>query len=106
MGSGLSSAAGFVAALIGRVRTAFVSCSGLSLLSGTRRGPRNMIMLRPSRLGSCCSSALSSKSLASAHQLLSQADPLAAGRIHPSDKIRTQRALEVLYGTGKPLSSQ
>ena len=43
---------------------------------------------------------------ASAHQLLGQADPLAAGRIHPSDKIRTQRALEVLYGTGKPLSSQ
>jgi tRNA dimethylallyltransferase len=40
------------------------------------------------------------------HQLLSKADPLAAARIHPNDRIRTQRGLEVLYGTGKPLSSQ
>jgi tRNA dimethylallyltransferase len=40
------------------------------------------------------------------HQLLSQADPSAAGRIHPHDALRTQRALEVLYGSGRPLSSQ
>jgi tRNA dimethylallyltransferase len=42
----------------------------------------------------------------SCHQLLRQADPDAAARIHPSDAVRTQRALEVLYGTGQRLSSQ
>lgn len=40
------------------------------------------------------------------HQLLRQADPTAAGRIAPADAGRTQRALEVLYATGKPLSTQ
>ena len=40
------------------------------------------------------------------HQLLQQADPRASARIHPADGVRTQRALEVLYGTGRPLSSQ
>ena len=40
------------------------------------------------------------------HQLLAQADPAAAQRIMPNDAVRTQRALEVLYATGQPLSSQ
>ncbi len=40
------------------------------------------------------------------HQLLRQGDPVAAGRIAPADAVRTQRALEVLYATGRPLSSQ
>ena len=40
------------------------------------------------------------------HQLLRQADPQAAAKIQPNDPIRTQRALEVLYGTGQPISSQ
>jgi tRNA dimethylallyltransferase len=40
------------------------------------------------------------------HQLLHQADPCAANRIHSSDKVRTQRALEVIYGTGEPISTQ
>ena len=40
------------------------------------------------------------------HQLLSQADPEAAAKIQPNDPVRTQRALEVLYGTGAPISSQ
>lgn len=40
------------------------------------------------------------------HQLLQRADPQAADRIHPADAVRTQRALEVLYGMGSPLSSQ
>jgi tRNA dimethylallyltransferase len=40
------------------------------------------------------------------HQLLQQADPEAAARIHRADAVRTQRALEVLYGTGKPLLQQ
>lgn len=40
------------------------------------------------------------------HQLLSGADPEAAARIAPADAVRTQRALEVLYATGRPLSVQ
>ncbi|MCP9927215.1 tRNA (adenosine(37)-N6)-dimethylallyltransferase MiaA [Cyanobium sp. CH-040] len=40
------------------------------------------------------------------HQLLRGADPEAAARIAPADAVRTQRALEVLYATGRPLSSQ
>ncbi len=43
---------------------------------------------------------------ASCHQLLRQADPAAAARIMANDAVRTQRALEVLYATGRPLSSQ
>ena len=43
---------------------------------------------------------------AQCHQLLQQADPHAAARVHPADGVRTQRALEVLYGTGRTLSSQ
>ncbi|MEB3354700.1 MAG: tRNA (adenosine(37)-N6)-dimethylallyltransferase MiaA [Cyanobacteriota bacterium] len=40
------------------------------------------------------------------HQLLHQADPVAADRIAPADAVRTQRALEVIYASGRPLSSQ
>ena len=40
------------------------------------------------------------------HPLLRQADPAAAKRIAPADAMRTQRALEVLYATGRPMSAQ
>ncbi|MEX1324034.1 MAG: tRNA (adenosine(37)-N6)-dimethylallyltransferase MiaA [Synechococcaceae cyanobacterium] len=40
------------------------------------------------------------------HQLLRGADPVAAARIAAADAVRTQRALEVLYATGRPLSGQ
>jgi tRNA dimethylallyltransferase len=40
------------------------------------------------------------------HQLLRQADPEAAARIAAADGVRTQRALEVLYATGRSASSQ
>jgi tRNA dimethylallyltransferase len=40
------------------------------------------------------------------HPLLATVDPLAAGRIAPADAVRTQRALEVIYATGRPLSAQ
>ena len=40
------------------------------------------------------------------HQLLQLADPGAAARIAAADAVRTQRALEVLYATAQPLSSQ
>ena len=40
------------------------------------------------------------------HRLLLQADPEAGQRIMPLDAVRTQRALEVIYATGRPLSQQ
>ena len=40
------------------------------------------------------------------HGLLKGADPVAAARIAAADAVRTQRALEVLYATGQPISSQ
>jgi len=40
------------------------------------------------------------------HQLLAQVDPEAAARILPGDAVRTQRALEVVYATGRTHSSQ
>ncbi len=40
------------------------------------------------------------------HAMLQQVDPSAAERIHPNDAVRTLRALEVFYVTGKPLSAQ
>jgi len=40
------------------------------------------------------------------HQLLRAADPTAGARIMANDAVRTQRALEVLYATGQPLSAQ
>ncbi|MFM7313633.1 MAG: tRNA (adenosine(37)-N6)-dimethylallyltransferase MiaA [Cyanobium sp.] len=40
------------------------------------------------------------------HQLLRRSDPEAGARILPGDAMRTQRALEVLYATGRTLSSQ
>lgn len=40
------------------------------------------------------------------HGLLRCADPVAAHRIHPNDRVRTQRALEVIYGTGSAHSLQ
>jgi tRNA dimethylallyltransferase len=40
------------------------------------------------------------------YQLLSQIDPLSTQKIHPNDQVRTLRALEVYYVTGKPISEQ
>jgi len=40
------------------------------------------------------------------HPLLQAADPAAAARIAPADAVRTQRALEVLYASGQPMSRQ
>ena len=40
------------------------------------------------------------------YALLQQVDPLAATRIHANDRVRTQRALEVFYVTGRSISSQ
>ena len=40
------------------------------------------------------------------HPLLRAADPKAAAKIAPADAVRTQRALEVLYASGQPMSRQ
>jgi len=40
------------------------------------------------------------------HNLLRSCDPIAAMKIHPEDSIRTIRALEVFYATGKKFSKQ
>ncbi len=40
------------------------------------------------------------------HDLLKQADPLSAARLHPNDVRRVVRALEVFELTGSPLSAQ
>ncbi len=39
------------------------------------------------------------------HSELLKVDPLAANKINPADKFRIERALEVYYLTGKPISS-
>ncbi len=40
------------------------------------------------------------------YALLQQVDPAAGDRIHPNDPVRTLRALEVYYVTGRTISSQ
>ena len=40
------------------------------------------------------------------HPLLQNADPEGAAKIAPADAVRTQRALEVLYASGQPMSRQ
>jgi tRNA dimethylallyltransferase len=40
------------------------------------------------------------------YAFLQQVDPTAAQKIHPNDPVRTLRALEVYYVTGKPISEQ
>jgi tRNA dimethylallyltransferase len=40
------------------------------------------------------------------YQMLKQIDPMAAQKIHANDQVRTLRALEVYYITGRPISEQ
>lgn len=51
-------------------------------------------------------SQLESYSQAERYNFLRQIDILASEKIHPNDEIRTVRALEVYYVTGKPISEQ
>jgi tRNA dimethylallyltransferase len=51
-------------------------------------------------------SQLESFSQAERYAFLSQIDPCATTKIHPRDRVRTIRALEVYYVTGKPISQQ
>ena len=38
------------------------------------------------------------------HERLWEVDPVSAGRLHPNDRVRVIRALEVFHATGKPIS--
>jgi tRNA dimethylallyltransferase len=40
------------------------------------------------------------------YNFLQQVDPASAARIHANDQVRTLRALEVFYTTGRPISAQ
>ncbi len=40
------------------------------------------------------------------YALLQSVDPISAQRIHPNDQVRTLRALEVFYVSGRPISAQ
>ncbi|KAF3886253.1 MULTISPECIES: tRNA (adenosine(37)-N6)-dimethylallyltransferase MiaA [Nostocales] len=40
------------------------------------------------------------------YAMLQQIDPIATEKIHPNDPVRTLRALEVFYVTGRPISKQ
>jgi tRNA dimethylallyltransferase len=40
------------------------------------------------------------------YRILQQVDPVATEKIHPNDQVRTLRALEVFYVTGRPISEQ
>lgn len=51
-------------------------------------------------------SQLSSFGQSQCYTFLQQVDPAAAQKIHPNDPVRTLRALEVYYITGRPISEQ
>lgn len=51
-------------------------------------------------------SQLSSLGQTQLYAWLTQIDAIAANKIHPNDLVRTLRALEVFYVTGKPISEQ
>ncbi len=51
-------------------------------------------------------SQLAALGQAQLYNFLQQIDPVAVQKIHPNDKVRTLRALEVFYVTGIPISQQ
>lgn len=51
-------------------------------------------------------SQLNSLGQSQCYAMLQQIDPMAATKIHPNDPVRTLRALEVFYVTGRPISEQ
>ncbi|HEY9693604.1 MAG TPA: tRNA (adenosine(37)-N6)-dimethylallyltransferase MiaA [Oculatellaceae cyanobacterium] len=51
-------------------------------------------------------SQLSSLGQTQLYAMLQQVDPTATEKIHPNDPVRTLRALEVFYATGRPISEQ
>lgn len=70
-----------------------------ALLEGVFEGPAGDTEIR-SRLHKIAES----RGDAALHRLLSKRDPASAKRIHPSDRVRLIRALEVYFATGNPIS--
>ena len=70
-----------------------------SLLRGVFRGPPADWQFRQQ-----IEDELATVGLAALHQRLEQVDPLSAARLHPHDKRRIIRALEVYRQTGQPIS--
>jgi tRNA dimethylallyltransferase len=70
-----------------------------ALLFGLFEGPARDVRLRP-RL-EAIARRFGERRL---HRLLARVDPEAARRLPPADRVRVVRALEVYWGTGRPLS--
>ena len=89
-----SFAAGRIPLLVGGTMLYFHALQhGLSDLPSADQSLRQQISEEIATLG-----------LARVHQKLQAVDPVAAAKIHPNDPQRLQRALEVYYLTGQPLS--
>ncbi len=89
-------AAGGLPLLVGGTMLYFRALEqGLSPLPEADPGLRARLMREAERVG-----------WQTLHQRLARLDPVAAGRIHPNDPQRIQRALEVIELTGRPLSEQ
>jgi len=71
-----------------------------ALLYGLFEGPRSDEKIR-----ALLSKRAEDKGLEHLYQQLKNIDPMAANRIHPNDRKRIVRALEVYQITGKPISS-
>lgn len=69
----------------------------MALLKGVFEGPRCDALLRAS---------LAAVPSAELHRRLAAVDPATAGALHPNDRRRITRALEVYEATGKPLREQ
>lgn len=79
------------------------------LVGGTGLYTRSVVQgLKIPRVGphSELRSQLSSLGQTQLYAFLQQVDPTAAQKIHPNDEVRTLRALEVFYVTGRPISKQ
>jgi tRNA dimethylallyltransferase len=71
-----------------------------ALLRGLFDGPGRSPEVRE-RLGGI----VARRGTASLHRLLKRWDPVSAERIHPNDRVRLERALEVRIQTGRPMSA-
>jgi len=70
-----------------------------ALIYGLFDGPGRLPAVRE-RLGGIASR----RGVAALHRLLKRWDPDSAARIHPNDRVRIERALEVRIETGRPMS--
>jgi tRNA dimethylallyltransferase len=71
-----------------------------ALLRGLFEGPGRMPEVRARLEG-----IVARRGTAALHRLLNRWDPDSAERIHPNDRVRLERALEVRIQTGRPMSA-